>query len=231
MIMNFKICPGTVTCVRPNGYLHVRPTNSAESVWFALSALRPVASTAVHLQLLDPAPQVINALTRLLVVSTEETERLDDFEADCLREQHIKLLQIRAARSVLNQQHCLRMMLTSPIDGNLMQLTPPSAAPPLSSADAVANSSNLTSSLPSVATLCNLATAGEDSTLVQKSHSLPQLDSQVDPTGASEAQLLLHLLLQKSRSPCPVKATLTRHELEVAAEDLIHHLTYLMQTG
>jgi hypothetical protein len=65
-----------------------------------------------------------------------------------------------------------------------------------------------------------------------KSHSSPQFDAE-PAVGDVETpvQLLLHLLLQKSRSPCPVKATLTREELETAAEDLLQHLAYLSQTG
>lgn len=98
----------------------------------------------------------------------------------------------------------------------------------------------LTTSLPSVA-------CGQESTEagLHKSHSSPQFAAATDvavaapplppppppPVLPTPQQLLVHLLLHKSRAPRPVKATLSRHQLETAAEDLLQHLAYLSQTG
>ncbi len=88
---------------------------------------------------------------------------------------------------------------------------------------------SLTSSLPAVTSPSTVETSS-----LQKSHSLPHLDQQPRSSSANQSstdRLLLHHLLQKARSPCPVKATLSREELETTTEDLLQHLTYLAQTG
>ena len=54
-------------------------------------------------------------LIRLLMVSTTEMIRLEQFRPDYLREQQIKLLQLRAARAVLANHDCLRLILTNPV--------------------------------------------------------------------------------------------------------------------
>lgn len=75
--------------------------------------------------------------------------------------------------------------------------------------------------------------SAEPSNLV-KSRSLPQLDllpglpvSSVSSTN----QTLFSYILQKSRLPCPVKATLSKTELETTAEDVLQHLAFLVHSG
>ena len=106
-----------------------------------------------------------------------------------------------------------------------------------------ANGLNLTSSLPSVPTTTQSAAAAAASgdasdALHCKWHSLPQLDCDQrrpqqgqESVGVAGSQLLFHLLLQKSRSPCPVKATLSKEQLYTAAEDIVQHLSYLVLAG
>lgn len=67
---------------------------------------------------------MVSWLIRLLMVATTEMVRLDQFRPDYLREQQIKLLQLRAARAVLANHDCLRLILTNPVPA-----LPPSAQP------------------------------------------------------------------------------------------------------
>lgn len=100
---------------------------------------------------------------------------------------------------------------------------------------------NLTCSLPSVPTSQSAASDETSDALHYKWHSLPQLDcdqrrpqtcdQEGDVIGVGGSQLLFHLLLQKSRSPCPVKATLNKEQLYTAAEDILQHLSYLVLAG
>ncbi len=52
---------------------------------------------------------MVTALVHLLVAATDESDRLDEFDEDFLRDQQVKLLQIRAARALLADQRLLRL--------------------------------------------------------------------------------------------------------------------------
>lgn len=76
--------------------------------------------------------------------------------------------------------------------------------------------------------------ASTEASGLHKSHSLPELDHQLCSTcngNNSTDRLLFHYLLQKARMPCPVKATISKRDLDTTAEDLLQHLSYLAQTG
>ena len=104
-----------MTCIRPNGQLHVLLAQSGEIVFVPLESVRAAGRKAFDMRLLPATKDVLSVLTHLLMNATAEMESVREFEEDQLREQHVKLLQVRAARAVLAHRDCLRRMLTSPV--------------------------------------------------------------------------------------------------------------------
>jgi hypothetical protein len=205
--------------------------------------------------------EIVAFFIQLLTAATEEMEKVEGFDEDLLREQLIKALQLKASRAILLHPECLQLALMSPVsdepsEAAALQSSSPFQTPTLvtvrtASASLVkfifhfrlmskqylsffcfcfqSGPYSLASSLPAVTSLSNLESPG-----LQKSHSLPELDQQPRSSNGGQSstdRLLLHHLLQKARLSCPVKATLTREELETATEDLLQHLSYLAQTG
>ena len=93
--------------------MQLRQTGEAATLLF--TAVRTVSPVSLETRLLPSTQDVVTVLIQLLISATEETERMDEFDEDFLREQQVKLLQIRASRAVLSSQHILRLMLTSPV--------------------------------------------------------------------------------------------------------------------
>lgn len=114
-LIHLNLNIGTVTCIRPNGQLHVLLTQSGEIVFVPLETVRAGERSCFEMRLLPPTKDLLSVLILLLVNATAEMERIKDFEEDYLRQQHVKLMHLRAARAVLAHRDFLRRILTSPV--------------------------------------------------------------------------------------------------------------------
>ena len=114
-----------VTCIRPNGHVHVQLDHSKDVIFAALVTVRPSPVTALEMRHLTPSKELVSALIRLVMTATTEMDHLEHFRQDHLRQQHVKLLQLRAARAVLANHDCLRLVLTSPVPAPLSAHPPP----------------------------------------------------------------------------------------------------------
>lgn len=229
---------GVVMCIRPNGQLHVQLQTSGDVVFVPLSSVRATPSL-MEMHAIPLTQEIVAFFIQLLTAATEEMGKIDGFDEDLLREQLVKALQLKASRAVLSHPKCLQLALISPLSVELTHTStvvqnssvfpvPTLVTARLASAS-LSGPYSLGSSLPAVTNFSALESTG-----LQKSHSLPELDQQPRSSNIGQSttdRLLLHHLLQKARLSCPVKATLTRKELETATEDLLQHLSYLAQTG
>ena len=105
---------GVVTCIRPDaGQLHVKQNESADHLLAVnLSNARPLEASMLEVRLLATTDRAVLSLGQLLLVSTREMRRTDEFDREYLKEQQLKLLEIRAARTLLTDQQLLKQLLT-----------------------------------------------------------------------------------------------------------------------
>lgn len=87
---------------------------SGEIISVPLVLVRPTWNKPVNMGLIPPTQEVVAFLIRLLFSATEEIEKVDEFDESILREQVVKLYQLRAARTLLTDQEYLKIVLASP---------------------------------------------------------------------------------------------------------------------
>ena len=80
--------------------------------------------SGIHLDWANWCIKVVSWLIRLLMVATTEMIRQEQFRPDYLREQQVKLLQLKAARAVLANHDFLRLILTNPVPASVPPTQP-----------------------------------------------------------------------------------------------------------
>lgn len=106
---------GTISCIRADGLVHLQLHPSREMVFVPLTAVRPCLSKPLDVSLLPPSQEVVTFFAHLLIAASKEMDPVDDFDEDVIREQMIKLLQLKAASAILDHRECLKLVLSSSI--------------------------------------------------------------------------------------------------------------------